>query len=159
MGNLWSGWTPPRTEQPCWAGLFSGPGGKMAVCLRTHLHFHCHFRCHHHFLLQPFAPWSSGLDSSPGEGAPHHGGDTPVVVPFLSHWRPGLCRHGRHIGNHAESEPNTNQRYILATSTDNVNCQGCQNTFMCYLILSNRSFCFMSNNKKFRLYKIPEVHL
>lgn len=105
MESLWSGWTPPRTAQPCWAGSSSCLGGKTAVSLHTHPHrLHC--------LPQPFALWSWGLDFSPGGAAPRPGGDTPVGVLFLSRWPPGLCRHGRRIGSHVASEPHVDKRHF-----------------------------------------------
>ncbi len=63
-------------------------------------------------LPQPFAPLSSGPDSSPGGAAPRPGGDTPVGVLFLSRWRPGLCRHGPRTGSHEASEPHVDERNV-----------------------------------------------
>lgn len=66
---------------------------------------------HHHCLLllccncpQPFAPWSSGLGSSPGAADPRPGGDTLVGELFLSRWPPGLDHHGPRTENHVVSE-------------------------------------------------------
>lgn len=103
--SLSSGWTPPHTALPCWAGSFACLGGKTGVCLRTQPR-------PHHYLPQPFAPSSSGLDSSPGGAAPRPGGDTPVGVPFLSRWRPGLCHRGPHTGSRAASEQHQHKTHV-----------------------------------------------
>lgn len=86
----------------------------MGVYLHTHPR---PLRCLH----QPYAPWSLGLDSSPGAAAPHLGGDTPVGVLFLSRWPLGLCHHGLYTGSHAASESHIDKRQFYGILEISIN--------------------------------------
>lgn len=99
--SLWSGWTPPHTALPCWAGLFACRGDRMGVFLYIRCLLRLPLCCS---FPQPFALWSSGLGSAPGAAGSRPGGDSPVGVLFLSRWSPGLDHHGPRTENHVVSD-------------------------------------------------------